>query len=138
VQRQFRPEFLNRLDEMIVFNPLTEEDLKKIVHIQLSDVLERAKSRGLKLELDEKAIKFLISQGFNQDYGARPLRRAIERFIEDPLAEEVLRLGEDIHKKFNISVDGEIKDAEALSFEGFDLEPEVEEEAPVEASSSKE
>jgi len=135
VTRQFRPEFLNRVDEMVVFNPLTEEDLKKIVHIQLSEVLVRAKSRGLKLELDEKAIKFLITQGFNADYGARPLRRAIERFIEDPLAEEVLRLGEDIHKRFTISVEGEVKDAEALSFEGFDIEPEPEEKAPVEAGS---
>jgi len=138
VQRQCRPEFLNRVDEMIVFNPLTEDDLKKIVHIQLSEVLQRANDRGLKLELDDKAIKFLISQGFNEDYGARPLRRAIERFIEDPMAEEVLRMGENINKKYTISVKGEVADAEALSFEGFDIEPEPEKEAAVEAASSDE
>ncbi len=135
VQRQFRPEFLNRIDELIVFNPLTEEDLKRIVHLQLSEVLERASSRGLNLELDDKAIAFLIGQGFNADYGARPLRRAIERFIEDPLAEQVLRMGEDAKVNVSISVDGEVKDAEALAFKSDPVEDEPEAE-PVEASAA--
>ncbi|HED65101.1 MAG TPA: NDP-hexose 4-ketoreductase, partial [Planctomycetes bacterium] len=130
VQRQFRPEFLNRVDELVVFNPLTEEDLKRIVHIQLKDVLERAADRGLELQLDDKAIHFLISHGFNADYGARPLRRAIERFIEDPLAEEVLRLGEDASRTVAISVEGDPEKAEELSFESTEkvAEPEPEPE----------
>jgi ATP-dependent Clp protease ATP-binding subunit ClpC len=91
VERYFRPEFLNRIDELIVFNPLTHEDLSRIVHLQLSDVRKRIAEKGVTLELDPKAIDFLIAKGFHEDYGARPLRRAIERHIEDPLAEELLR-----------------------------------------------
>ena len=91
VERHFRPEFLNRLDELVIFNPLSHDDLKRIVHIQLKGVEERLYERGITLQLDESAIEFLITNGFNEDYGARPLRRAIERFIEDPLAEQILR-----------------------------------------------
>jgi len=91
VERYFRPEFLNRIDELIVFNPLTHEDLSRIVHLQLSDVRKRIAEKGVTLELDPKAIDFLIAKGFHEDYGARPLRRAIERHIEDPLAEHLLR-----------------------------------------------
>ena len=91
VERHFRPEFLNRLDEMIVFNPLTHDDLQKIVHLQLDEVQKRLAEHQVQLELSERAIDFLIKRGFHEDYGARPLRRAIERFIEDPLAEHLLR-----------------------------------------------
>jgi ATP-dependent Clp protease ATP-binding subunit ClpC len=91
VERHFRPEFLNRIDELIVFNPLTHEDLRRIITIQLADVHKRLEQKSIKLALDEKAIDFLIKQGFSEDYGARPLRRAIERFVEDPLAEQLLK-----------------------------------------------
>ena len=91
VERHFRPEFLNRLDELVIFNPLTHDDLKRIVHIQLIGIRERLGERAITLELEDSAIEFLINKGFNTDYGARPLRRAIERFIEDPLAEQILR-----------------------------------------------
>src|SRR5258705_306650 len=80
VQRQFRPEFLNRVDELVVFNQLNETDLRRIVDLQLKEVLQRIQSRGMTLHLDDKSILFLIKKGFNTDYGARPLRRAIERF----------------------------------------------------------
>jgi ATP-dependent Clp protease ATP-binding subunit ClpC len=93
VERYFRPEFLNRVDELIVFNPLTHADLSKIVHLQLVDVQKRLVEKGVKLDLDQAAIDFLIAKGFSEDYGARPLRRAIERFIEDPLSELLLRAG---------------------------------------------
>ena len=116
VERHFRPEFLNRVDELIVFNPLTEEDLKTIVHLQLEEVLRRARERGLTLQLDERAYTFLIKKGFHNDYGARPLRRAIERYIEDPLAEEVLRLGEDASATIRVTVEGELEKAENLTF----------------------
>jgi ATP-dependent Clp protease ATP-binding subunit ClpC len=91
VERHFRPEFLNRVDELIIFNPLSRTDLQRIINLQLSDVLTRLRERGISVELDQKAADFLINQGFSEDYGARPLRRAIERHIEDPLAEQLLR-----------------------------------------------
>ncbi|HEX6882769.1 MAG TPA: ATP-dependent Clp protease ATP-binding subunit [Planctomycetota bacterium] len=116
VQRQFRPEFLNRVDELVVFNQLTESDLRRIVDLQLREVLLRIKARGLDLILDDKAIAFLIQKGFNTDYGARPLRRAIERFVEDPLAEEVLRLGDTAQATIYVTVTGEVAKAEALTF----------------------
>jgi ATP-dependent Clp protease ATP-binding subunit ClpC len=116
VQRQFRPEFLNRVDELIVFNQLSESDLFRIVDLQLKDVLQRIRSRGLNLVLDGKATRFLITKGFNTDYGARPLRRAIERFVEDPLAEEVLKLGEGAEATIYVTVTGDLSKAEGLSF----------------------
>jgi ATP-dependent Clp protease ATP-binding subunit ClpC len=128
VERYFRPEFLNRVDELIVFNQLTHEDLARIVHLQLAEVQSRLADRGVMLELDAPAIDFLIKKGFSDDYGARPLRRAIERFVEDPLAEHLLRAGmpEQISIKISLGQDGE-----ALSFEV--PEPEPVEEEPVEA-----
>jgi len=133
VQRQFRPEFLNRVDELVVFNSLTVDDLRRIVHIQLAEVLDRAKDKGLFLHVDDEAIQFLIAHGFDADYGARPLRRAIERYVEDPLAEEVLRLGEDAQCNVFISVDGDPKEAEALTFKH---EP-AEKPEPVEAGATE-
>ncbi len=91
VERHFRPEFLNRVDEAIVFNPLTNEDLSRIVHLQLDEVRARLAEHDIEVELTKSAIDFLIQKGFHEDYGARPLRRAIERHIEDPLAEHLLR-----------------------------------------------
>ncbi|MBL6755961.1 MAG: ATP-dependent Clp protease ATP-binding subunit [Planctomycetes bacterium] len=91
VERHFRPEFLNRVDEAIVFNPLTNEDLSRIVHLQLDEVRARLAEHDIEVELTKSAIDFLIGKGFHEDYGTRPLRRAIERHIEDPLAEHLLR-----------------------------------------------
>jgi ATP-dependent Clp protease ATP-binding subunit ClpC len=91
VERHFRPEFLNRLDEVIVFHPLTKEDLRQIVDIETRSVADRLAQRNLTLVLTDEAKVFLIDQGFNPEYGARPLRRAIQRLLEDPLSEEVLR-----------------------------------------------
>ncbi len=91
VERHFRPEFLNRLDQAIVFNPLDHNDLARIVHLQLADVRSRLAEHSIDLNLTEAAVDFLITEGFHEDYGARPLRRAIERHIEDPLAEKLLR-----------------------------------------------
>jgi ATP-dependent Clp protease ATP-binding subunit ClpC len=113
VERHFRPEFLNRIDEMIVFNPLSKEDLKRIISLQLKEVLTRLLQRGITLTLDEKADDFLIKQGFSEDYGARPLRRAIERFIEDPLAEQLLRTDTSIGVIINVTVN---EAGDALAF----------------------
>ena len=91
IERVFRPEFLNRLDDTIIFRHLTREDLKSVIDFELSKVRERLLDRGLNLELTDTSKEFLINQGSNLDYGARPLRRAIEQCIEDPLSEELLR-----------------------------------------------
>jgi ATP-dependent Clp protease ATP-binding subunit ClpC len=91
VERHFRPEFLNRVDELIIFNSLTHADLTRIVHLQLNEVRKRLSEHDLSLELSPEALDFLIQKGYHEDYGARPLRRAIERFVEDPLAEHLLR-----------------------------------------------
>ncbi|HHI67835.1 MAG TPA: ATP-dependent Clp protease ATP-binding subunit, partial [Planctomycetes bacterium] len=91
VERHFRPEFLNRVDEIIVFNSLTKEDLSKIIHIEMRKVKERLAERGVDMVLTDEAVELLIERGHHMEYGARPLRRAIERNIEDPLAEEILK-----------------------------------------------
>lgn len=91
IQRVFRPEFLNRLDDTIIFRHLTKEDLKLVIDFELVKVRERLSDRGFALELTDAAKEFLIRRGSDLDYGARPLRRAIEQRIEDPLAEELLR-----------------------------------------------
>jgi len=91
VERFFRPEFINRLDDVIVFKPLLREDLVKILDIELRGILARLAERDLDLELDAPARDFLIENGSNLEMGARPLRRAVERFIEDALSEVLLR-----------------------------------------------
>ncbi len=139
VERHFRPEFLNRLDEMVIFNPLNKDDIARIVQLQLGEVLARVEGQGLRLHIEEKALEFLITKGFNADYGARPMRRAIERFIEDPMAESLLRGEYDLTKKIIVDVEGEVEKAEALRFTQSDephtppaAEPAVEEKVETE------
>ena len=91
VKRHFRSEFLNRIDEMIVFHPLTEEDLKEIVTILMSDVTKRLEERDLHLEITPEAMKLLVKEGSDFTMGARPLKRAIQRLIEDPVSDLILK-----------------------------------------------
>ena len=91
IERVFRPEFLNRLDDTIIFRHLTKNDLKDVIDYELAKVRERLLDRGLSIELTDEAKEFLVTKGSNLDYGARPLRRALEQRIEDPLSEELLR-----------------------------------------------
>jgi ATP-dependent Clp protease ATP-binding subunit ClpC len=90
-KKTFRPEFLNRLDDIVVFRSLTKPDLITILDIEISKVASRLKARNIALELDEKAKDLLVARGFDPAYGARPMRRSVERFLEDPLAEEILK-----------------------------------------------
>lgn len=90
-KKVFRPEFLNRLDDVIVFRSLTKPDLIQILGLEIAKVVTRLKNKNLQLELDEKAKDFLVEKGFDPQYGARPMRRSVERFLEDPLAEEILK-----------------------------------------------
>ena len=104
VERHFRPEFLNRVDETIMFRQLTRDDLKAIVDIELAKVRLRLKSRDLGLVLTDEAKEYMINQGYNPDFGARPLRRAIEHLIEDHISEELLRGAYKEKKCITISV----------------------------------
>jgi ATP-dependent Clp protease ATP-binding subunit ClpC len=90
-KKTFRPEFLNRLDDIIVFRSLTKPDLIQILDLEIAKVVQRLKARNILLQLDEKAKDHLVSKGYDPLYGARPMRRAVERSLEDPLAEEILR-----------------------------------------------
>jgi ATP-dependent Clp protease ATP-binding subunit ClpC len=90
-KRLFRPEFLNRLDDIIVFRSLTKPDLVEILDLEVRKVADRLKGRNLILQLEDKAKDFLVEKGYDPVYGARPMRRAVERFLEDPLAEEILK-----------------------------------------------
>lgn len=90
VKHSFKPEFLNRLDEVIVFETLTREHLAEIVEMEIKFVIERLREQDLIVEIDDSAKKFLIEKGFDPVFGARPLKRVIQRFVEDPLAEEVI------------------------------------------------
>jgi ATP-dependent Clp protease ATP-binding subunit ClpC len=90
-KRVFKPEFLNRLDEIIVFHSLGKAELLHIVDLETDKVLARIKAKAVHIELSENAKDFLIEKGYDPQYGARPMRRAVERYLEDPLAEELLR-----------------------------------------------
>ena len=90
-KKVFRPEFLNRLDDVIVFRSLTKPDLIAILDLEVGKVVERLKGKNLRLELDAKARDFLVEKGYDPQYGARPMRRAVEKYLEDPLAEELLK-----------------------------------------------
>jgi ATP-dependent Clp protease ATP-binding subunit ClpC len=91
MRRLFNPEFLNRVDEAIVFRNLEKEDILKIIDIELRDLIKNIHENKMEITLDQSAKNFLVDKGFDQKYGARPLRRAIQKYVEDPLAEEILR-----------------------------------------------
>ncbi len=132
IEKVFRPEFLNRVDDVIVFRHLTIDDLKEVVELELGKVRERLSERGLKLQLTDEAKKLLIRKGSNTDFGARPLRRSIENYVEDPLSEELLK-GE-FQGKDTVLVDvKEIGGKKQLFFTGVVGEPE---EATVGAGAS--
>jgi ATP-dependent Clp protease ATP-binding subunit ClpC len=90
-KKVFKPEFINRLDDLIVFHTLTKPDLLKIVDLEVAKVTKRVRAKRIEIALDQSAHDFLIEKGYDPTYGARPMRRAVERFLEDPLAEEILR-----------------------------------------------
>jgi ATP-dependent Clp protease ATP-binding subunit ClpC len=90
-KRIFKPEFLNRLDDVIVFRSLTKPDLLEILDLEVAKVIERLKVKHIELALEQTAKDFLVNKGYDPTYGARPMRRAVERFLEDPMAEEILK-----------------------------------------------
>jgi ATP-dependent Clp protease ATP-binding subunit ClpC len=104
-KKAFRPEFLNRLDDIIVFRSLTKPDLIEILDLEIHKVVERLKHKKIILTLDEKAKDFLVEKGYDPTYGARPMRRAVERFLEDPLAEEILKGNLHDNEPISVSVE---------------------------------
>ena len=90
MEKNFRPEFLNRVDDIIVFRSLTKDDMKAIIDIELAKVQKRLKEKNIRLVMTDEAKDLLVEKGTNTEFGARPLRRAIEHMLEDPLAEKLL------------------------------------------------
>jgi ATP-dependent Clp protease ATP-binding subunit ClpC len=106
-KRVFKPEFLNRLDDIIVFHTLSKEMLSRIIDLEVSKVAARIKEKQILLALDEAAREFLITKGYDPTYGARPMRRAVERYLEDPMAEEILRGSFKAGDQVQVTRDGE-------------------------------
>ena len=107
VKRVFNPEFVNRIDDIIVFHQLAEKHMIKIVELVLRDMLDKVAERKFTIELSQGAKEFIAKKGFDPVYGARPLKRAIQRFIEDPLATEILkgRFGDGAQIKIRVKGD---------------------------------
>ena len=120
IERYFRPEFINRLDDVIVFRPLTKEDLEVIVDYETEKLRTRMKEQGWQLDMDQPARDFLIEKGYNPDFGARPLRRAIAQYMEDPLSESLLSGEFHGMNKITVSVspEGTSEEDKKLHFKG--------------------
>jgi len=103
LKKAFAPEFLNRIDDVVVFNNLEKEDIDKIIDIELSKLLERISELGYTLKLSKKAKSFIAEKGFDKQYGARPLKRAIQKYVEDALAEEIIK--SNVHEGDIINLD---------------------------------
>jgi ATP-dependent Clp protease ATP-binding subunit ClpC len=107
IERAFNPEFLNRIDDTIVFHPLTREQIGEIVHILLAEVHRRLEGEEFTLRITDEAVAFLVDRGYDQKFGARPLRRAIQRYLEDPLSEKILEAQVGAGAEIEVGVDPE-------------------------------
>jgi ATP-dependent Clp protease ATP-binding subunit ClpC len=125
MQKLFNPEFLNRIDETIVFRNLDRDDILKIIEIELRDLLVNIHESKMAIQLDDSAKVFLSEKGFDQKYGARPLRRAIQKYVEDPLAEEILR---GTFKEGSSIIAKHVPNTEELIFVSEEPDPEKEKE----------
>jgi len=125
IERFFRPEFINRMDDIIVFRPLSKADITNIIDYEVAKVSKRLKSQQIEIELDQVAKDFLVDRGYNPEFGARPLRRAIGQFIEDPLSEMLLTGGFELPAKIVVTrkQDSDGKDAEHLFFDARHVPP---------------
>ena len=103
LKKAFAPEFLNRIDDVIVFNALEKEDIGKIIDIEMTKLIDRIKDLGYGLKLTDKAKDYIAEKGFDKQYGARPLNRAIQKYVEDALAEEIIN--SKIHEGDTIMMD---------------------------------
>ena len=103
LRKAFSPEFLNRVDDMVLFRSLNREDIHKIIDLELSKLYKRLNDLGYTISLTEKAKDFIVEKGYDEKFGARPLKRAIQKFIEDPLAEEIIK--SNLHEGDKIKID---------------------------------
>jgi ATP-dependent Clp protease ATP-binding subunit ClpC len=103
LKRTFAPEFLNRVDDVVMFNALEKSDIRKIIGLEIRDVLKRVEEMGYKVELTEKTMDFLVEKGWDEQYGARPLKRAVQRYVEDTVAESII--GMNLHIGDTIIID---------------------------------
>ncbi|MGD8305641.1 MAG: ATP-dependent Clp protease ATP-binding subunit, partial [Ignavibacteria bacterium] len=133
MKKLFNPEFLNRIDDTIVFRKLNKEDIMKIIEIEIRDLYKNLEENKLELVLDLSAKEFIVEKGFDDKFGARPLKRALQKYVEDPLAEEILRGS---FKEGTKIISKHVKDAEELVFYDESLEEESPSEKP-EKSDSK-
>lgn len=106
LKRAFKPEFLNRLTETVFFRPLTKDSMREILDLEIAKIEKRLASRGIALKLTGKASDYLVNVGYDEKFGARPLRRSVERHLEDPLAEEILRNGDSFTGVLNVDSNG--------------------------------
>ena len=106
LKKIFRPEFLNRIDEIVIFDSLSDKSLRKIVDLMLEEVASQCRDRGISMEVTEAAIDTIVKNGYEEEYGARPLRRYIQKNIEDELAERALRTGLEGVKTVKVDSDG--------------------------------
>ena len=113
VKRAFKPEFINRVDDIIVFQRLTRENLEHILDIEIAGFSKRLEDKGIEIVLDPKAKDFLITKGFDNAYGARPLKRTIQKYLEDPIAQELISKKIRANDVIHVSV----KDEDHLLFE---------------------
>jgi ATP-dependent Clp protease ATP-binding subunit ClpC len=121
LERNFRPEFINRIDEVVVFHKLTHADMLNIVDLELAKVNKRLENKGLTIELTPEAKEFLVEKGTDEKFGARPLRRTLSSLIEDPLAEDILRNKYAGKNKILVTVGGTKEaDDQHFVFEGVD------------------
>ena len=102
IKKQFKPEFINRLDQIITFNYLNEETLTKIIDIQMSDLKERLEESNYVLKVDKNVKDYIVKLGYDKNYGARDIQRTIQKYVEDPISEELLQ--EKLPKSANIAV----------------------------------
>lgn len=123
LKKTFAPEFLNRIDDIIVFNPLSREDIYNIIDIELEKLYKRLSDLGYHVELTEDAKNFIADKGFDKDYGARPLRRALQKYIEDPMAEEIINSEISEGDKLLITLN-EAKDGVEISVKGKSAQQE--------------
>ncbi len=134
-KKAFKPEFLNRLDDLIVFHMLEKNDLEKIVDLEISKVVERLSHKSISVTIDDSAKTLLIEHGYDPQYGARPMRRSVEKHLEDPLAEHLLRGDVKNGDKVTITTD---KDGKNLKFKVEEGDPEELEKVAKEAKEAKE
>src|SRR5690606_34610015 len=114
-KRAFAPELLNRIDDVIVFNSLTKENIFKIIDIELKSLFKRIADLGYVINLTDEAKDFIADKGYDSNFGARPLKRAIQKYLEDPIAEEILKGNVQAGSVLTVSINPETKDIEVSS-----------------------